>query len=188
LYVEHGVPAIDGWNPTAIGSSGRRTIGSFGIFGDHRSIDLVLEACERTNSRLVAILPCDDARRVGLEGLIKASCVEVDLSTTFVPDYELLARLSQCDVLYMPRRENELWCASGAVRLAMNLERPIIINHVRCYADICRWVTVANSLDEAVAEIENLSDPCEYYCAVTQIGQFRAVNRIGFVYKRLIDD
>jgi glycosyltransferase involved in cell wall biosynthesis len=187
-FVEHGIQPVEGWTPKQRSRSGQFTIGTFGILGEHRPVEQIVEICRRTGSRLLASFSCEDTRKAGLERLMSEAGIDFDLWTDFPADRELLERLSACDVIYMPRRENDLWCASGAIRLAMNLDRPIIVNRVQCYADLGNVLTFADSIDDAVREVERFGDEREAALAVSRIDGFRRNNGVGTVYQRLIDD
>lgn len=187
-FIEHGIQPIEGWMPKPRTPGEQFTIGSFGFFGGHRPVEQIVEVCRRTGSRLVASWACNDARKEELEQWLSEFGIEFNLWTDFPPDDELLERLSACDVVYMPRNENDLWCASGAIRLAMNLDRPIIANRVRCYADLGDVLTFADSINDAIRAVERFRDEREAALAVSWIDEFRRANGIATVYQRLIDD
>ena len=113
------------------------TIGSFGFLFKHKNIDLLVAAVGRLKSmvaddvRLVLLNCVTDAEQsleaqrqteTVIDALDLRGTVETDYS--FLPENEIVSRLSQCDLLVFPYGDsNET--ATGAVRVALLAGAPI---------------------------------------------------------------
>lgn len=116
----------------------RFTIGSFGFLFEHKNIDLLTAAVGRLKSMVnddikLVLLNCvtDSAQSLEAQRRTEAvidyldmrSCVETDYS--FLPEEEIVSRLSECDLLVFPYGDSDE-TATGAVRVALLAGAPIL--------------------------------------------------------------
>ena len=126
------------------------TIGSFGFLFKHKNIDLLVAAVGRLKSmiaddvRLVLLNCVTDAvqsieaqrqTETVIDALELRANVETDYS--FLPESEIVSRLSQCDLLVFPYGDsNET--ATGAVRVALLAGAPILCSSSPVLNDLSR--------------------------------------------------
>lgn len=163
-------------------------IGNFGFYGRHRDIPSQMELCKATDSHFLGSFACNELADRGelehiLRGGVESGLKIANVWTDYVDDLAVMERLSQADILYMPRPDVGLFYSSASVLTALNARRPIIINKVVCYADLLDTLTVVTSMDEAIAAVERLKDPCEYAKAVAKIEAYCERRRIDVLWK-----
>ncbi|WP_421870145.1 glycosyltransferase [Pararhizobium sp.] len=141
------------------------TIGSFGFLFKHKNIDLLVAAVGRLKSmvaddvRLVLLNCVTDAEQsleaqrqteTVIDALDLRGTVETDYS--FLPENEIVSRLSQCDLLVFPYGDsNET--ATGAVRVALLAGAPILCSSSPVLNDLSRISHRISDLN-----IENLAE------------------------------
>lgn len=176
---------IPGWEPQER-ESGRTgfTIGNFGMFGAHRDIPAHIALCKATGSAFLGSFYCEfDAQKSILQKRLAEAGIKAELYTDFAEEPAVMARLSRCDVLYMPRPDVGLFYSSASVVTAMNAQRPILINSAAgCYDDLLDVLTVVETPEEAIQAVERLKDPAEWEKAVAKIREWRRRREIANVW------
>jgi glycosyltransferase involved in cell wall biosynthesis len=163
------------------------TIGTFGFLYPHKNVPLLIEGfslARRIEPRLrLRLLTCtkrDQAswrERARVEAIIEhlslGDVVETDFR--FLRDEEVIDRLSQCNLLCFPYgQSNE--SASGAVRLALAADRPIVCSRSAVLKDAHPYSLVLTSLDAA-----RLGETFLALSAFPEIAMIRDAERRQFV-------
>lgn len=126
------------------------TIGSFGFLFKHKNIDLLVAAVGRIRSMVaddvrLVLLNCVTDAEQSLEARRQTETVidaldlrdNVETDYSFLPESEIVSRLSQCDLLVFPYGDsNET--ATGAVRVALLAGAPILCSSSPVLNDLSR--------------------------------------------------
>lgn len=161
-------------------------IGNFGFAQGHKDYGSHIELCKATGSVWFGQFACDrlshaqQLRTVLAESGLPHAPI---LYTDFAENADLMERLSQADVFYMPRPPNDLFYSSASVITAMNAHRPVIINREGCYRDLWDTLEVADTVEEAAAIVERLRDPAEYRKAVERVKDYLTRRNVAKVWK-----
>lgn len=146
------------------GDTGRFTIGSFGFLTPHKNVDLLVLAFSLARrfapglrlKLLNCALPNDASRlaratvetliaELGLQDLVKARF-------NFVAEDEVRTDLGNCDLIVFPYGASTE-TATGAARIAMSVDRPILCSRSPVLRDLRSVSHVLKSLDvECIAE------------------------------------
>jgi glycosyltransferase involved in cell wall biosynthesis len=124
------------------------TVGTFGFLTPHKNVDRLIVALAyarqfKKNLRL-KILSCvraNDAAacavRAKIENLIEALDLQdfVTARFDFIPEQELIAELESCNAIAFPYGDTTE-AATGAVRIAMSADRPILCSQARVLSDL----------------------------------------------------
>ena len=176
-----GTWTVPGWGPKAKlplydPNSAMITIGNFGMFGPQRRIRDQIALCKATGSRFLGSFAQDDPRvKPSIEELLKEAGVEGQVFTDWPDDRTILARLSECDIIYMPRNSG-CYYSSASVRLALNAHRPIIVNDDTGYSDLP--LLRANDLEEAKDSVDLWRNPDAYHATVDAQNRWASENGI----------
>lgn len=182
--VPHGILA-----PPA-GSAVRRdgfTIGTFGFLYPHKNVPLLVEAVALAR-RVVPDLrldittcarsdPKSRMERARVEALIDALGLgdAVDADFRFLDDAAILARLRRADLLCFPYGESSE-SATGAVRIALAADRPILCSRSGVLEDILPYSLVLTRLDAA-----SLAEAIVVAAASADVRGLRDGRRRGYV-------
>ncbi|MBD8665907.1 glycosyltransferase [Rhizobium sp. CFBP 8752] len=135
FVIPHGFQRLDGPKKREGASF---TVGTFGFLFKHKNIDLLVAAVGRVRStvtddvRLMLLNCVTDASQsleaqrqteTVIDSLNMREYVETDYS--FLPEEEIVSRLSECDLLVFPYGESHE-TATGAVRVALLAGAPIL--------------------------------------------------------------
>ncbi|KIN69845.1 Glycosyl transferase group 1 [Sulfitobacter noctilucicola] len=148
----HGVPYVDTPAPPPMAADRAVVLGTYGFFLPPKGLDQLIEATailrdqganvalEMVNAEYPgppSVEAIADARaRITALGLTD----HIRLETAFLPDGESFARLSRADALVFPYRQTAE-SASGAIRQALALDRPVIATPLRIFDDVEPLIT-----------------------------------------------
>ena len=172
----HGVPHID--TPAAPAMTPDRAIvlGTYGFFLPPKGFDQLIEATAILRGQGVnlalemvnAEYPVADSRDAIADARARIAALDlgdrVRLETAFLPDADSFARLARADALVFPYRQTAE-SASGAIRQALALNRPVIATPLRIFDDVDPLITrLPGTSAEAIAAglapiVEALRDP-----------------------------
>jgi len=163
------------------------TIGNFGIYGPHRDISGQAALCHETKSRLLGSFYCDSmVKRGELYTLLSGvPLVDTKLWTDYGTPHDIMDRLQEADILFMPRPDAGLYYASASVLMALNALKPVIVNRATCYEDLGDCVLYADTMEEAVKHVENLRDSEFYYQCQVRIQKYLQRRSVVNVYQEV---
>lgn len=159
VRVPHGILSPEGaLAPPRAARPDVVTLGTFGFLYPHKNIPLLIEAFALARSfmpdlRLVLLTAVRDdpetlkerARvELTIEALGLGDAVEADFA--FLPDDQALERLRACDFLCFPYGFSPE-SASGAVRMALAADRPILCSNSPVLADLSSCALIAPRCD-----------------------------------------
>jgi glycosyltransferase involved in cell wall biosynthesis len=147
VVLPHGIVVRKPQPATA--DSASFTVGSFGFLLPHKNIDTLVLAfaaarryCPKLRLKLFhAVKATDESRwqRAVVETLIGNLALSdcVSASFNFIPEHELIEQLATCDLLVFPYRSSTE-TASGAARIALGVDRPILCSRSTPLRDLWR--------------------------------------------------
>ena len=182
-FLEHGIFHLDEPRDGRVRREpGRVTLGTFGFLSQHKVPWKIVDACRRTEARLVALFSGgSDRERNMLLGLANDAGVEARVDFGYASEEEIVRKLQACDILYMPQEQVNYFATSGSVRLAMNVGIPILVSPVSQFTDLGDAVIRTRHTD-VVSAVAGLLDEAAYGQAVSAVGRFRDANEIGHIY------
>lgn len=135
-------------------------VGTFGFLTEHKNIELLIAAvheARRSDNRIRLILA--NAARRERQSLVALSRVKlliehlgmedvVSCDFSFLPDEEVVQRLSPCDLLVFPYGPS-LEGASGAARMAVALNRPVLLSKSEVFRDLLSFSHLTKDLTVA---------------------------------------
>jgi glycosyltransferase involved in cell wall biosynthesis len=207
VVIPHGfIPPVANGGPP---DSAHFTIGSFGFLTPHKNIDRLLLAffharrfCPRLRLKILNCgRPSDDSRlaRAVVENLIDALDGDGSVSARFdfIPEDELVAELATCDLLAFPYGPSTE-AATGAARIAMSVDRPLLCSRSTVLRDLWPVSHVLRSEDidciaealVSLAQSEDLLRLCDHDRRKT-IGWYsypRVAGRYAHHIERLLDE
>lgn len=171
----HGVQVASS-NET-VRPSGRKAapvIGSFGFVMPHKGLDILIRLLPLirakipgTTLRLVNAELDEESSRNELKRCMNvADQIGMSRYVQFIPNFlsteEVLCHLSDCDIIVFPYRAT-FESASGAVRLAMSAERPVVTTAISIFDELgdARFVLPDNSLDNMAEKLIELIENSE---------------------------
>ncbi len=134
------------------------TVGTFGFLYPHKNIPLLVEALALARSFEPALRlkllncvrkdPVSYKELVRVQGLVHALGVENALETdfTFLSDDEIIEQLQECDLLCFPYGTSTE-SATGAVRIALAADRPLLCSQSSVLNDVLPLALVLTRLD-----------------------------------------
>lgn len=161
------------------------TIGNFGIFGPHRDIQGQAALCHATGSKLLGSFYCDSMVKRGMLNTMLSSVPLVDMQvwTDYGTPLDIMERLQGANILYMPRPDAGLFYASASVLMALNALKPIIVNRAACYEDLGDCVLYADTLEEAIEQVNTLRDPGFYFKCQVRMRNYLERRSVVNVYR-----
>jgi glycosyltransferase involved in cell wall biosynthesis len=138
--------------------TGTFTIGTFGFLYEHKNVPMMVEAlwlARRVDPRLrLMLLTCNRSdsaswmERARVEAAIEwlgvADSVEVDFR--FLSDEDVADRLGGCDLMCFPYGDSSE-SATGAVRVALSLDRPLLCSRSGVLAEVMPCALVLTELN-----------------------------------------
>ncbi len=155
VVIPHGILAHEA-QPRQ--TTGTFTVGTFGFLYPHKNIPLLLESFAlakvvqpRLRLKLLNCVrndPLSYKELVRVEGLARALGIEDALETAFnfLSDDEIIERLEECDLLCFPYGESSE-SATGAVRIALAANRPLLCSQSSVLSDVLPLALVLTRVD-----------------------------------------
>jgi glycosyltransferase involved in cell wall biosynthesis len=157
--IPHGVPVpASDFEPPAAALRNQRIIASYGFALPHKGLPELVRAFARLKSRDPLLLhlvnaqyPIEESKRVvaELQALVSELNLEnqVVLNVNFLPDEESQALLRHADCIVFPYQQTRE-SASGAIRLALGLEVPVVTTPLPIFSDVREVVHTLEGTDE----------------------------------------
>lgn len=187
----HGVPYVDTPAPPAMTPERPVTLGTYGFFLPPKGLVQLIDALAllREGGAHVALemvnaeYPAHISAEAIAEGRARIDALglhdHIRLETAFLEDAESFARLARADALVFPYQQTAE-SASGAIRQALALNRPVIATPLRIFDDVDPLIlrlpgTDAVSIAEGLAPlVRALRDPGSDAALSAQIDTCRA--------------
>ena len=165
--------------PGPPGKKAAPVIGSFGFVMPHKGLDILIRLLPLIRAqipgailRLVNAELDEESSHNELKRCMKiADQIGMSRYVQFIPDFlsteESLCHLSHCDVIVFPYQAT-FESASGAVRLAMSAERPVVTSAIPIFEELgdARFVLPDNSLDKMAEKLIELIENSELQSAI----------------------
>jgi glycosyltransferase involved in cell wall biosynthesis len=158
----HGIVTVS--ETAAAAAANRFTIGTFGFLYPHKNLLGLVDAVARVREFIPHIrlkaLTCvkEDSpsrlERARVEALVEMLGIEdaVSLRFDFLEDEEIIDELKQCDLLCFPYHQSSE-SATGAVRLALAADRPVLCSDSTVLSDVRAFSHVSTGVSrDALAE------------------------------------
>lgn len=145
-------------------SDGKFVVGSFGFLTEHKNIELLVAAvaqARRSDDRIRLVLANSvrpEKQSYAAQARVEALIAHYELNDvvtrdySFLPDADVIDMLAECDLLaflYGSSTES----ASGAARMGISLDRPMLLTRSEVFRDLLKFNHVVSRLDvETVAE------------------------------------